>query len=122
MGMTISLVLVSFIIMLMEPSNVSRTGTAVFIPLTILALQLTLASKIPVVGYYTTLDRFFVACFVTSMICSIESGIVYALLASKSKLMYRLLEKCISTDHLDNEQPNMVRNPITIRQCPQQIP
>ena len=42
--------------MLMEPSNVSRTGTAVFIPLTILALQLTLASKIPVVGYYTTLD------------------------------------------------------------------
>ena len=45
------------------------------------------------------------------MICSIESGIVYALLASKSKLMYRLLNKCISTDHLDNNQPNMVRNP-----------
>jgi nicotinic acetylcholine receptor alpha-10 len=110
MGMTISLVLVSFIIMLMEPSNVSRTGTAVFIPLTILALQLTLASKIPVVGYYTTLDRFFVACFVTSMICSIESGIVYALLASKSKLMYKLVGKSMSTDHLIDEQPNMVRN------------
>ena len=64
MGMTITLVIVSFIVMLMPADNVSRTGTAVFIPLTILALQLTLADKIPVVGYYTTLDRFFVACFV----------------------------------------------------------
>ena len=52
MGMTIALVLVSFIIMLMEPDNVSRTSTAVFIPLTVLALQLTLADKIPV-GYFT---------------------------------------------------------------------
>ena len=111
MAMTISLVLVSFIIMLMEPTNVSRTGTAVFIPLTILALQLTLASKIPVVGYYTTLDRFFVACFVTSMICSIESGIVYALLCSKSKMLYRLLDKIYDTDDLNTDQENMTRNP-----------
>ena len=111
MGMTISLVLVSFIIMLMEPTNVSRTGTAVFIPLTILALQLTLASKIPVVGYYTTLDRFFVACFVTSMVCSIESGIIYALLASKSKLLYKLLSKCVSTEHLEENEQGMTRNP-----------
>ena len=32
MGMTISLVVVSFIIMLIKPDNLSRTGTAVFIP------------------------------------------------------------------------------------------
>ena len=47
MGMTITLVIVSFIIMFMPPDNVSRTGTLVFIPLTILALQLTLSGKIP---------------------------------------------------------------------------
>ena len=64
MGMTISLVVVSFIIMLMKPDNVSRTGTAVFIPLTILALQLTIADKIPVVGYYTLMDNFFLCCFI----------------------------------------------------------
>ena len=64
MAMTISLVLVSFIIMLMEPTNVSRTGTAVFIPLTILALQLTISNKIPVVGYFTLMDNFFLICFV----------------------------------------------------------
>ena len=50
MGMTISLVIVSFIIMLINSDNISRTSTAVFIPLTILALQLTIADKIPVVG------------------------------------------------------------------------
>ena len=68
MGMTISLVVVSFIIMLIKPDNLSRTGTAVFIPLTILALQLTIADKIPVVGYYTLMDQFFLTCFITSMI------------------------------------------------------
>ena len=80
MGMTITLVIVSFIIMLMPADNVSRTGTAVFIPLTILALQLTLADKIPVVGYYTLMDFFFLLCFITSMLVSIESGLVYCLI------------------------------------------
>ena len=62
MAMTITLVVVSFIIILMEPDNVSRTSTAVFIPLTILALQLTITNKIPVVGYFTLMDNFFLLC------------------------------------------------------------
>ena len=104
MGMTISLVIVNFIIMLVKPDNISRTSTAVFIPLTILALQLTLADKIPVVGYYTLMDYFFLCCFITSMICSIQSGLVYALLTSKSRFIYLLfkdrfnLEKLIKND------------------------
>ena len=92
MGMTITLVVVSFIITLMSPSNVSRTSTAVFIPLTILALQLTIANKIPVVGYYTLMDQFFLCCFVTSMICSIESGLVYAIITTKSVRFYNFLD------------------------------
>jgi hypothetical protein len=92
MGMTIALVIVSFIIMLMNPDNISRTSTAVFIPLTILALQLTIADKIPVVGYYTLMDSFFLCCFITSMIVSIESGIIYSLLTTNSKIVYRLFE------------------------------
>jgi nicotinic acetylcholine receptor alpha-6 len=87
MGMTISLVIVSFIIMLVKADNLSRTGTAVFIPLTILALELTIAGKIPVVGYYTLMDIFFLTCFITSMTVSIESGIVYILITSKSGLL-----------------------------------
>ena len=96
MGMTISLVVVSFIIMLIKPDNLSRTGTAVFIPLTILALQLTIADKIPVVGYYTLMDQFFLSCFITSMIVSIESGIVYALITSKTTCIFKLFDRIVN--------------------------
>ena len=98
MAMTITLVVVSFIIMLMEPDNVSRTGTAVFIPLTILALQLTISNKIPVVGYFTLMDKFFLCCFVLSMFCSIESGIIYALLTSKNITLFNIIKKKLDPD------------------------
>ena len=105
MGMTITLVIVSFIIMLMPADNVSRTGTAVFIPLTILALQLTLADKIPVVGYYTLMDFFFLLCFITSMLVSIESGLVYCLITSKSPNFYDWMDNKfnILKNHKENE-------------------
>ena len=93
MGMTVTLVIVSFIIMLMAADNISRTGTAVFIPLTILALQLTIADKIAVVGYYTLMDYFFLLCFITSMVCSIESGLVYAFLTVRSVAFYDYLDR-----------------------------
>ena len=79
-GMTITLVYVSIIIMFLPSDNISRTSTAVFIPLTILALQLTIVDKVPVVGYFTIMDKFFLSCFVCSMFVSIESGIIYALI------------------------------------------
>ena len=98
MGMTTALVVVSFIIMLIKPDNLSRTGTAVFIPLTILALQLTIADKIPVVGYYTLMDKFFLTCFITSMFVSIESGIVYTFITSKSSVIFNLFNNIINYD------------------------
>ena len=100
MGMTISLVIVSFIIMLIKPDNVSRTGTAVFIPLTILALQLTIADKIPVVGYYTLMDNFFLCCFITSMFVSIESGLIFSLTTTKNNLIYNVFYKCFNIEKL----------------------
>ena len=113
MGMTISLVIVNFIIMLIKPNNISRTSTAVFIPLTILALQLTLADKIPIVGYYTLMDYFFLTCFITSMICSIESGLVFSLITSKSKIIYLLFKSCFNLEQLiklDKQNTNNIKN------------
>lgn len=103
MAMTLTLVVVSFIILLMEPSNVSRTSTAVFIPLTILALQLTISDKVPVVGYFTLIDKFFVCCFVTSMICSIESGIIYSLITTNSNWIYNIFRIFIDIERLKNK-------------------
>lgn len=106
MGMTITLVVVSFIITLMSPDNVSRTSTAVFIPLTILALQLTIANKIPVVGYYTLMVQFFLCCFVTSMICSIESGLIYAVITTNSPRFYDYLDKNFKFELCKNKKNN----------------
>ena len=108
MGMTVALVLVSFIIMLMEPSNVSRTSTAVFIPLTILALQLTLADKIPVVGYFTLMDNFFLSCFISSMLVSIESGLIYCLITTESKRIYSYLVTKVDITRLLEEDRKQI--------------
>lgn len=108
MGMTGVLVFVSFIIMLVAPDNLSRTGTAVFIPLTILALQLTIADKVPVVGYYTLMDKYFLACFVCSMFVSIESGVMYALLMINSTKIFNWMESRIDMEKIrDNPEYNI---------------
>ena len=107
-GMTMTLVYVSFIIMLVAPDNLSRTGTAVFIPLTILALQLTIADKVPVVGYYTLMDKYFLACFVCSMFVSIESGVMYALLMINSTKIFNWMESRIDMEKIrDNPEYNI---------------
>ena len=114
MGMTITLVIVSFIIMFMPPDNVSRTGTLVFIPLTILALQLTLSGKIPVVGYYTLMDYFFLLCFITSMMCSIESGLVYCLVTTKTPEFYNFMNRKFNLIENDTPQQNNDEEFVTV--------
>lgn len=91
MGMTITLVYVSFLIMFLPPDNISRTSTAVFIPLTILALQLTIIDKVPVVGYYTLMDKFFLCCFICSMMVSMLSAIIFSLISHKSHKVLQLV-------------------------------
>ena len=104
MGMTITLVYVSFIIMFLPADNISRTSTAVFIPLTILALQLTIVDKVPVVGYYTLMDKFFLACFILSMIVSMESGLIYSLLVSRPKWLYNFIAKKLNIEEEETEE------------------
>ena len=100
MGMTITLVYVSFLIMFLPPDNISRTSTAVFIPLTILALQLTIIDKVPVVGYYTLMDKFFLSCFISSMMVSMVSAIIYALITHKSHKVLYMISKFVDINRL----------------------
>jgi hypothetical protein len=105
-GMTITLVYVSIIIMFLPSDNISRTSTAVFIPLTILALQLTIVDKVPVVGYFTTMDKFFLSCFVCSMFVSIESGIIYALINIKNKNLLKFTYNSRIYQNCNQEEKN----------------
>ena len=54
----------------------------VFVPLTIIWLQVYIADKIPIVEYSTTLEQFLVMCFTVTMLCTFESGIIYNLINS----------------------------------------
>jgi hypothetical protein len=110
MGMTITLVYVSFLIMFLPPDNISRTSTAVFIPLTILALQLTIIDKVPVVGYYTLMDKFFLSCFISSMMVSMLSAIIFALISHKSHKVLELLSKFKNIDELKKGSENVEDN------------
>ena len=108
MGMTITLVYVSFLIMFLPPNNISRTSTAVFIPLTILALQLTIIDKVPVVGYFTLMDKFFLCCFVSSMLVSMVSAIIFALISHKSHKVLYLISFLTNIDTLrENEMKHL---------------
>ena len=105
-GMTITLVYVSIIIMFLPSDNISRTSTAVFIPLTILALQLTIVDKVPVVGYFTIMDKFFLSCFVCSMFVSIESGIIYALINIKNKSILKKVYEFLNRNDSKKKDSN----------------
>ena len=67
----------ALVIMFFKASNYRRTYLLVFIPLTIIWLQIYIASKIPVISYATLMEKFFVACYVIMILGVIESGLVY---------------------------------------------
>ena len=54
-----------------------RTYLLVFIPLSIIWLQLYISSKIPVIEYATKMEKFIQLSFYTCMISAIYSGIMY---------------------------------------------
>ena len=67
-----------------------RTFILVFIPLTLIWLQIHTSSKIPVVEYPTKLEEIIISCFLTTMCSLFESGILYSLLTNYYKLFLNL--------------------------------
>ena len=82
MVMCLVLVLSGLTVALMSVKLYSRFYILVFIPLTIIWLQVYIADKIPVVEYSTNLEQYLVMCFTIIMLCTFESGIIYNALNS----------------------------------------
>ena len=80
MIMSFVLILTGLVVSLMSMKYYRRFYILVFIPLTIIWLQVYIAGKIPVIEYATTLEEYLVLCFTTTMLCTFESGIIYNLL------------------------------------------
>jgi hypothetical protein len=66
---TISGICVSF----MNIKNYTRAFVLVFIPLSIIWLQIYIADKIPVIEYSTLIEKYLLTCFITTMCLSLES-------------------------------------------------
>lgn len=78
--MTFFLTLSSIIVASFNVENYTRTFVLVFIPLSVIWLQLYIASKIPVIEYSTTMEQYLLLSFFISILCAIESGILYNIL------------------------------------------
>ena len=76
--MSVVLTCAALTVMFFKVSNYRRTYVLVFIPLTIIWLQIYIASKIPVISYPTLMENFFIVCYVIMMIGVIESGLLYS--------------------------------------------
>lgn len=78
--LTLLITISAMIVLLIPIQNYIRTYVLVFIPLTIIWLQIYIASKIPVIEYYTSMEKIILSCFFFTLCGSYESGILYCLL------------------------------------------
>lgn len=81
--MAIFITLSSIIVNLFNLSTYRRTYILVFIPLTLIWLQIHTSSKIPVIQYATRLETIIQLCFYTTIVSAFESGIIYNLLLNR---------------------------------------
>ena len=87
----------SIVVNLLNLSQYRRTYILVFIPLTLIWLQIHTSSKIPVIEYATKLENIIQLCFYTTITSEFESGIVYNLLLNRFTVFEKIfIEKIYS--------------------------
>lgn len=87
--MSVLITLSSLTITLINVDKYYRTYVLVFIPLTLIWLQIHTSSKIPVIENPTRLENIIQVCFYITIGSAIESGILYTLLMNHSKFVNR---------------------------------
>jgi len=88
--MSVLITISSLVIGLLNVDNYRRTYVLVFIPLTLIWLQIHVSSKIPVINYATKLEQVIQLCFYTTIISSFESGILYNFLLNHNQYLLTL--------------------------------
>ena len=85
--MTLFITIGDFIVLLLPSDNYRRTFILVFVPLTLIWLQIYIATKIPVIEYSTLMEKILFGCFIINIFNAFESGIIFVLIKKlKSKL------------------------------------
>ena len=78
--MSVLVTISSLVVSLINIDNYRRTYVLVFIPLTLIWLQMHVSSKVPVIDYSTKLENIIQLCFYTTILSAFESGIIYNIL------------------------------------------
>ena len=85
--MTLFITIGDFIVLLLPSDNYRRTFILVFVPLTLIWLQIYIATKIPVIEYSTLMEKILFGCFIINIFNAFESGIIFVLIKKlKNKL------------------------------------
>ncbi len=93
MVMAVFITLSSLVVNILHLTQYRRTYILVFIPLTLIWLQIHSSSKIPVIEYPTKLEKIIQLCFYTTIISAFESGIIYNLVLNRfNKLKLKFKE------------------------------
>jgi hypothetical protein len=85
----------SIVVNLLNLSQYRRTYILVFIPLTLIWLQIHTSSKIPVIEYATNLENIIQLCFYTTITSAFESGIIYNLLLNRFTVFEKIFTEKI---------------------------
>ena len=88
--MSIFIVLSALCISILSLDNYRRPYILVFIPLTLIWLQIHTSSKIPVIENGTTLESIIMLCFFITIILAFESGIFYCVLKNYNSILGNL--------------------------------
>ena len=88
--MIVFLTLSSLNVLLLSMEKYRRTFILVFIPLTIIWVQLYIASKIPVIEYPTRMENLLMSCYYTCMVCALYSGIIFCFLNNELSILKKL--------------------------------
>lgn len=96
--MTVFITIGDFIVLLLPPDNYRRTFILVFVPLTLIWLQIYIATKIPVIEYSTLMEKILFGCFIINIFNAFESGIIFVLikkLKNKNELNFKNIKNSL---------------------------
>ena len=71
------LTLVALCINIIDNRNYNRMYVLIFIPLSIIWVLISISNKLPVIGYFTKMDKILLLSFIICEICTFISGLIY---------------------------------------------
>ena len=95
-AMTLLITIASLVILTFSMKNYTRTFVLVFLPLSIIWLQVYISSKIPVIEYYTLMEKILITCFIITILNAMESGFIFIIINEKIECLNTFYNKIIN--------------------------